>query len=106
MKLSSSQIYEGWKNNLFPAKEIKEKIATIGAQRMEICRSCNYNSEVRKVKLKEKILRPDEHCTHCGCTLAAKTKCLSCECPIKRWTAVLSEEKDFDEKWRNQIYKE
>ena len=29
-------------DHLFALK--KEKIATIGAQRMEICRSCNYNS--------------------------------------------------------------
>jgi hypothetical protein len=34
-------------------------------------------------------VRPDEHCTNCGCTLAAKTRCLSCECPLKKWMAVV-----------------
>ena len=36
------------------------------------------------------MLRPDEHCTNCGCNLDAKRKCLSCECPVKKWTALLS----------------
>ena len=34
-----------------------------------------------------KTMRPDAHCANCGCTLSAKTKCLTCECPLKKWGA-------------------
>jgi len=33
----------------------------------------------------------DEHCVECGCTLSAKTKCLSCSCPLEQWKAVITE---------------
>jgi hypothetical protein len=39
-------------------------------------------------------LRPDAHCTHCGCTLSAKTKCLSCSCPINMWEALMTLEEE------------
>lgn len=62
---------------------------------MEICRGCKYFSENRK-KEGYKTKRPDEHCTDCGCTLSAKTACLSCECPLegkeKKWQAVTTQE--------------
>ena len=60
---------------------------------MEICRVCKFNSENRK-KEGYKTVRLDEHCTNCGCTLSAKTACLSCECPLeeKKWNAVTSQE--------------
>ena len=37
-------------------------------------------------------MRPDVHCTNCGCTLSAKTACLSCNCPINLWGPVASSE--------------
>ncbi len=37
-------------------------------------------------------MRPDAHCTKCGCTLSAKTKCLSCACPLNKWAAIVSQE--------------
>ena len=86
MKLNISQIYEGWKNNLLPASDMKEEIERISKERLDICKSCpNHSSN-------HKTVRPDEHCVSCGCTLSAKTKCLSCECPIFKWVAVLSDE--------------
>ncbi len=40
----------------------------------------------------------DEHCTDCGCTLSAKGKCLSCECPLegenKKWGPVVTYEEN------------
>ena len=93
------QIVEGWRNELIPPHELKQQIEQIGEYRLSICRGCDYNSEVRK-KIGHKIIRPDEHCTNCGCTLSAKTKCLSCSCPIKKWVAL-----QLDESTEAQISK-
>jgi hypothetical protein len=79
---------------LFPAPELKEHIEKIANARMEICQGCTYHSEVRKKKLNYKTIRPDVHCVNCGCTLAAKTKCLSCSCPINLWGAAISKEQE------------
>ena len=68
-------------------------IEKVSKERMEICRGCKFNSENRK-KEGYKTVRLDEHCTNCGCTLSAKTACLSCECPLeeKKWNAITSQE--------------
>lgn len=91
---------EGWRNNLIPPQELKEEIKRVSEERLAICRGCIFNSDVAKskgihVKLTS-ALRTDEHCMECGCTLSAKTKCLSCECPLKipKWAAVLNDEED------------
>lgn len=83
MKLS--QIYEGWKNHLIPAKHLKKFINETAAERIKICEACGFHSKHHKTG------RPDAHCTDCGCTLSAKTKCLSCNCPIGRWTQVFTQ---------------
>jgi hypothetical protein len=61
-------------------------IEEISKERIDICKDCEH------VSTKHKTIRPDLHCTDCGCTLAAKTKCLSCKCPKDKWTAVISQE--------------
>ena len=45
-------------------------------------------------------LRPDAHCTICGCVLKPLTKCLSCKCDDKppRWEAVLTDEQEEEMK--------
>ena len=80
------QIIEGWRNNIIPPEELKDVIAVTSKERMEICNNCEH------VSTKHKTLRLDVHCTNCGCTLSAKTKCLSCSCPLNKWKAVISEE--------------
>ena len=92
-----SEIYEGWRNNLFPPEKLKNKIIEVSNQRMAACENCEHHSK------NHSTTRPDAHCVNCGCTLAAKTKCLSCSCPIKKWTGVLSaeEEKKFKEHERS-----
>lgn len=80
------QIIEGWSNHLLPRKELELVIEQTSKERMEICNNCEY------VSTKHTSLRPDVHCTDCGCTLSAKTKCLSCNCPKNKWTAVISQE--------------
>lgn len=84
-----SQIIEGWKNNLFPKEELKEIISISKKYRLSICNTCLKHSKFHSTPL-----RPDEHCTECGCTLSAKTACLSCECPLKKWEAVISQQQE------------
>ena len=97
MKINFSQMYEGWKNNLFPAKELRSYIKDVSNERMSICEDCAL------IYTKHKTVRPDVHCTDCGCTLAAKTKCLSCECPLKKWEAVMSSREE-EESLKKEIY--
>lgn len=82
-----SKIYEGWKNSKFPSQHLKATIKKVSEERLNICRNCEFYSPNHP----SKSLRPDIHCVNCGCTLSAKTACLSCECPIKKWHKVVSE---------------
>lgn len=93
--LNISQIYEGWKNKLIPAADMKEQIEAVSAERMEVCKGCPHYSENKK-KQGFKIIRPDVHCVSCGCTLSAKTRCLSCSCPKNLWKAIMTDEQ-YDE---------
>jgi hypothetical protein len=75
------EIAEGWKNNLTPESMLDPHIVEVAKKRMSICQNCEH------ISTKHKGLRPDVHCVDCGCTLSAKTKCLSCECPKEKWLA-------------------
>jgi len=88
--LRISDIYEGWKNHIFPSEKLKDEIERVASERLRICDTCYHNSKFHKT------LRLDRHCTICGCTLTAKTKCLSCNCPlnIPKWKSVLTEEQE------------
>ena len=88
--MNLNQIYEGWRNKLIPPAAIKDIIQQSGEERMNICNSCPHHSK------NHKGVRPDAHCTYCGCTLSAKTKCLSCKCPINKWLSVLTEKQEED----------
>ena len=71
---------------MIPPASLKGVIEETSEERINICLTCPHHSKWHKT------LRPDDHCTNCGCTLAAKTKCLSCACPLNKWMAVLTEE--------------
>lgn len=86
--MNFSQIYEGWRNNLIPPSSLKEQIKATSEERINICLNCPHHSRFHKTA------RPDNHCTNCGCTLAAKTKCLSCSCPLSKWEAVLTDDEE------------
>lgn len=83
---------------MIPPKHLEEKIKEVGEERINICLGCKYHSKYHKTN------RFDDHCTHCGCTLAAKTKCLSCSCPIGKWKEVLTSEQEdeLEDKWKAQ----
>jgi hypothetical protein len=69
---------------------LKEQIKIVGDERMAICEACPHHSKHHVTR------RPDAHCTRCGCTLSAKTVCLSCSCPINKWEAHMTDEQ-YDE---------
>ena len=96
LKINVGEIYEGWKNKLLPDADMKEQIELVSAERMTICDSCVNHSK------NHKTVRPDAHCVSCGGTLSAKTKCLSCSCPINKWTAVLND--DQQDKLEEEFY--
>lgn len=73
---TSGQIKEGFQNFLL-AKEYTEKISE---KRMTVCNSCPKRNGLR--------------CGECGCVLALKTRCMSCECPLQKWLAELDEKQD------------
>jgi hypothetical protein len=80
---------------------MKEQIKSVSESRMSICKECSYYSENKK-KDGHTFSRPDVHCTNCGCTLAAKTKCLSCECPLKKWMGVVKTQEE-EQKLKNDL---
>lgn len=80
-----TEIVEGWKNNLTPTQFLDQQVIDVSAARLGICAICEEHSMNRT---DYKSMRLDAHCTNCGCTLSAKTKCLSCECPLHKWLAV------------------
>ena len=77
---------------MVPPEKLKQQIDQVSAERMEICSRCEYNS----VNAPEHTWVNDlyEHCTLCGCPLKAKTKCLSADCDVKRWMAVMTYEQE------------
>lgn len=79
--MSLGQIIEGWKNHLLPQEKEKAFVKHVSNKRLAICNECEHHSK------NHKSIRMDAHCTECGCTLSAKTKCLTCECPLKKWMA-------------------
>lgn len=94
--LNLAQLYEGWRNKLIPPADMKEQIEQVAKERLAICDRCSHQSENRKKTGRYHSIRPDVHCTECGCTLSAKTRCLACKCPINKWKEIMSEEQ-YDE---------
>lgn len=78
-------IYDGWKNHILPSRALKDEVKRIHTKRIAVCNECPHHSKHHH------SLRPDNHCTLCGCTLVAKTKCLSCKCPIDKWIEEIEE---------------
>ena len=66
---------------------MRELIDQTYLERKKICDGCEFFSENKK-KTGWTTLRPDEHCTDCGCPTTAKLRCLSCNCPKNYWTEV------------------
>lgn len=85
MRIVWKEILEGWRNDLFPPEEIKDKIRQTQEQRLNICKRCPFNSTPNKIN-------NISYCKDCGCPLKKKSACLHCECPQQKWFAELTEE--------------
>ena len=103
--MNLNEIYEGWRNKLIPPSHLKEQIQKVAEERNSICSKCEWNSINRRKNENYKTMRPDEHCTNCGCTISAKIKCLSCKCPLvpPKWNKVISREKEEEIRKNNEI---
>jgi hypothetical protein len=75
---------------------MKDIIEATSRERLSICEQCPFHSKNHFTPL-----RPDNHCTGCGCNLEAKAACLSCGCPDDKWLAVMDEEQE--EQLKKQI---
>jgi len=95
--INFKQVYEGWKNLLIPSSEMKETIQQVSNDRLAVCSDCPKHSKNHKTN------RPDDHCTECGCTLAAKVACLSCMCPLRKWLPVVNTIEEED-KLKSETY--
>lgn len=93
--MNISDIYSGWKNHLLPKESEKDLIENTSSYRMKICEGCPHISSNHHTPL-----RPDLHCTLCGCTLVAKTKALNTSCPDNppRWGSIIKQEDGRKEK--------
>jgi len=81
--MSWTNIITGWRNHFIPPEELKEVIKQVSEERLAICEQCPLHSKHLK-----NSLRPDAHCTSCGCTLIMKTKVLAEQCPTGKWKAI------------------
>jgi hypothetical protein len=68
---------------------MKDMIQQVSKERVTICNGCPFHSKNHKTPL-----RPDAHCTDCGCNLEAKSACLSCDCPQGKWLAVVDQDEE------------
>lgn len=91
MKIDFKGLMEGLKNSIF----VKEEIEKLAKERTDICKGCSHNSDHQKQYNNYKTLRPDFHCTVCGCDLHMKTRCLACACPINKWLAQMTEDEEI-----------
>ena len=80
---------------------MKEIIEVTSAERTNICLGCEHHSENAKKNKGYKSIRPDHHCVNCGCTLSAKTRCLSCSCPLGKWKEIMTG--DEEERVKQQL---
>jgi hypothetical protein len=62
------EIYNGWKNYLFPNLQIEE----LAKKRAVICVNCPK-------------LKSNKVCSICGCYIPAKVRSPRSKCPIKKW---------------------
>jgi hypothetical protein len=88
---NKGQILEGITNSIFKKEDVEE----IAQHRMQICNEC----ELLDVQGEGCMVLGTEPCCNekkggCGCSLSLKTRALSSECPLGKWTAELTEEEE------------
>lgn len=104
--LNLDKIVEGFINKA-DFKNLPEEDQKIIIDRSAICASCPYNSENAKTSQEYfdlfgthyKTTRKTPHCSLCGCGLAAKVSCLSCNCGIESYNNTHKNNK-IELKWK------
>lgn len=78
----SSEIFEGWKNFVFPNKDVE----TIAKRRLEVCLKCNYCKTIT-LNRRIPVVRRIEYlgCSLCRCPIEKKVRSLKSSCPKKYW---------------------
>lgn len=86
------EIYEGWKNDLFPTDEILK----MAEERAKICASCplNVNNHCspsiegiaeKDFEYQGEIRKKGQVYKGCGCPLSKKLKSETTKCPLGKW---------------------
>lgn len=89
------KILEGFRNKIFK----DEHIEAIANERYKVCLACEH---IDKEGSKCAVPFTNPCCSKCGCSLGLKTRSLSSECPVDKWSALLTEEEEY--KFLNSIY--
>ena len=84
---NADKITAGVLNSIFK----KQEIEVIAAARFEICQKCEQ-LDTEGVNCLAPGTQPC--CAECGCSLDFKTRSLSSECPLGKWSAWLTEEEE------------
>lgn len=81
---NKEQILEGLKNTILRNEFVEE----VSKHRMEVCNECPSKGK--------KCLVKGTHpcCGECGCSLKLKTRSLSSECPLGKWSSIITEEEE------------
>lgn len=80
-KLAS--IAEGWKNYVFPSKDIE----ALAKDRAEHCASCEEAVKAKFEVITDNRIKVIENfiCNHCKCPLTTKLRSQSESCPLQKW---------------------
>ena len=81
---NKSQILEGITNRIIKDKFVEE----VSAERMSICDKCPSKGNECAIP------GTGPCCNECGCSLNFKTRSLSSECPLDKWSALLTDEEE------------
>lgn len=88
---AKGQIVEGIKNSIFKSADVEE----IAQQRMQICEACQlYTIDDKGCIVIGTTPCCDQRQGGCGCSLGFKTRSLSSDCPLGKWTAELTQEEE------------
>lgn len=63
------QIYDGWKNYIFPNEEME----LLAKKRIRFCVDC------------DKLIKQSKICGKCGCYVPAKVRSKKSKCPLNLW---------------------
>lgn len=74
-------VTQGLINSIF----IKQEVERVAEERNNICLACEFHSD------KNETIRPDTHCTKCGCNLHIKQRAMGYGCEEGKWHPVTDE---------------